>query len=93
MCIRDSIVTEYIDMFFLIQPPYAHHQVKHAEAAGNTEVAEYVHHHIDFGATDVLCFVGFVGVFLAAFGFSLAKRKLVPINDPRLEESLNHENF
>jgi hypothetical protein len=34
-----------------------------------------------------------VGLFLALFGWSLTTSKLVPINDPRLEESLNHENF
>ena len=35
----------------------------------------------------------FVGVFLAAFGFFLNKNKVLAINDPRLEESLVHENY
>ena len=37
--------------------------------------------------------IGVFGVFLAAFGFLLNKAKVVPVGDPRLIESLGHENF
>lgn len=42
---------------------------------------------------DVAAFVGVGGIFLAAFGFYLGKSKLVAVGDPRLAESMAHENF
>lgn len=87
------VVMQYIDLAWLIQPPFAHHAAAAAAKAGATEVAEYFHHHITITFADVGFLVGFVGLFLALFGWSLTRGKLVPINDPRLEDSLNHENF
>lgn len=84
---------EFVDMAWLTQPPFAHHAAAHAEAAGAVEVAEYFHHHITITFADVGFLIGFVGLFLALFGYSFTRSKLVPINDPRLEDSLNHENF
>ena len=49
--------------------------------------------HLDISYLDVTSLIGFVGVFLAAFGFFLNKNKVLAINDPRLAESLVHENF
>lgn len=87
------IAMEFIDMFWLIQPPFAHHAAAAAGKIGATEVAEYFHHHVTLTGADFGFLVGFVGLFLALFGWSMNSAKLVPINDPRLEESLNHENF
>jgi len=87
------VAMEFIDMFWLIQPPFAHHAAAHAEHAGAMEVAHYFHNHITITGADAGFLIGFIGLFLALFGWSLSTSKLVPINDPRLEESLNHENF
>ncbi len=37
-----------------------------------------------------LVFCGFLGVFLAAFGFALSRHSIIPIKDPRLDESVHH---
>jgi hypothetical protein len=87
------VAMEFVDMFWLIQPPFAHHAAAKATADGATELAEFFHHHITISGADVGFLIGFVGLFLALFGWSLKTSKLVPIKDPRLEESLNHENF
>ena len=88
------VVMEFIDMFWLIQPPFAHHaSVKLEKAGAAEEVVHYFHNHITFVPADIGFLLGFLGLFLALFGWSLTTSKLVPINDPRLEESLNHENF
>jgi hypothetical protein len=39
---------------------------------------------------EVLVATGFLGAFLASFGWSLSRHELVPINDPRLNESVHH---
>lgn len=87
------VVMEFIDIFWLTQPPFAHHAAHRAEHAGATGLAEHFHHHINITSADVGFFLAFVGLFLALFGWSLKTSKLVPVKDPRLEESLNHENF
>ncbi|PRP98313.1 hypothetical protein ENSA5_30460 [Enhygromyxa salina] len=84
---------QFVDMFWLIQPPFAHHAASAAAKAGSPEVAEYFHTSITLTGADVGFFIGFTGLFLALFGWSLTTSKLVAIKDPRLEESLNHENF
>ena len=40
------------------------------------------------GLLDVAALLGSIGVFLAAFGWSLQRQALVPLRDPRLPESL-----
>jgi hypothetical protein len=87
------VTMEFIDMFWLIQPPFAHHAGAAAAKDGATAVAEYFHHHITVTGADIGFLLGFIGLFLALFGYSMRSAKLVPIHDPRLEESLNHENF
>jgi hypothetical protein len=87
------VTMEFVDMFWLTQPGFAHHAAHAAELAGAHAVAEYFHHHIPFTGNDVGFLAGFLGLFLATFGWSLKTAKLVPIKDPRLEDSLNHENF
>lgn len=42
---------------------------------------------------DAAALIGVGGVFLAAFGFYLNKNKLLAVGDPRLAESLAHENY
>jgi hypothetical protein len=87
------LTMEFIDLAWLIQPPFAHHAAAAATKAGATELAHYFHHSFTPTFADAGFLIGFVGLFLALFGWSLNRSKLVPINDPRLEDSLNHENF
>jgi hypothetical protein len=87
------VTMEFVDIFWLTQPAFAHHAAHAAEHAGAHAVAEYFENHIPFTANDIGFVLGFLGLFLAAFGWSLKSAKLVPIKDPRLEDSLNHENF
>jgi hypothetical protein len=49
-------------------------------------------HGVEFGILDVTTFVGIGGLFLAAFGWMMGRRALVPLRDPRLPESLGFEN-
>ena len=72
------LVGQYLDMYWLVQPVLAH---------------EHGSEQIHFGLLDVLTFVGIGGAFLAVFGWALGRAPLVPVRDPRLEESLNFENF
>jgi hypothetical protein len=41
---------------------------------------------------DITCFVGIGGVFFGVALFRLARHRLIPVGDPRLEESLMFEN-
>jgi len=41
---------------------------------------------------DITCFLGIGGVFLATALFRLARHRLIPVGDPRLDESLMFEN-
>jgi hypothetical protein len=72
------LVVQYLDMYWLVQPVLAHEH-------GSTE--------IHFGVLDLTTLVGVLGIFLAAFSFMLGRQALIPLKDPRIDESLNHENF
>jgi hypothetical protein len=87
------ICTEFVELFWVVHPAHAHHAAMQAEFERNHELAEELATTIHFGALDVLTLVGFVGVFLAVFGWSLRSRALVPVKDPRLAESVKFENF
>jgi hypothetical protein len=47
---------------------------------------------LPFSAIDVCLFVGLLGLYAAGVVWTMAKRPLVPLGDPRLEESLAFEN-
>ena len=72
------IVAEFIDMYWLVQPALAH-----------TRGIEQIR--IDL--YDITTLAGVAGVLGAIFTWGLVNRPLVPLKDPRLEESINHENF
>lgn len=87
------VVFEVVDMFFLVMPARAHHMAVEHMVHLEFELAHFYATHLQVGMPDVLGLLGVFGVFLATFGYSLGSQKLVPINDPRLAESVNHENF
>ena len=64
------VAMEFVDMFWLIQPPFAHHAAAAAEKAGAAEVAEYFHNNITLTGADV----GFLLGFLGLLGFLWALR-------------------
>lgn len=76
------LVMHYVDLFWLIMPEYYHF------AEG--EIPEVF---CPFSWVDLFTFIGIGGLFLAGFARAARGKALVPLKDPRLEESLAFENF
>jgi hypothetical protein len=72
------LVAQFIDMFWLVHPVLAN---------------EHHEPNIHFGLADVTTWVGIGGLVLAVFTWACGRSALVPVKDPRLLESVNHENF
>lgn len=70
-----------LDLYWLVMPNYGTHGEGHHEA------------HLAVSWLDAAALVGVGGVFLAVFGYFLKRNRVVAINDPRLPESLAHENY
>jgi len=68
-----------VDFYWLILPNF------------KVEGAHESHFHIVW--TDIAALVGMGGAFFAFFTFLLKRNKVIAINDPRLNESLVHENY
>lgn len=75
------LVMHLTDMYWLVLPNFG---------TQGKEVHEAV---LSFTWTDLTALVGMGGAFMAAFSSFLVKNKVVCINDPRLPESLVHENY
>jgi len=80
-----TLLMHLVDLYWLIMPNYGIH---HAVAGGGHPEPHLAVSWLDFAAL-----FGMAGVFLAAFGVLLARKKVVAIHDPRLLESLAHENY
>lgn len=65
------------DMYYMVKPTYTYHN--HLDTLG-------------FDLLDLTCLLGVGGFFVFAIGFVGRGRKLVPMKDPRLSESLAFEN-
>lgn len=76
------LLMHLVDFYWLILPNFGLHG-----GEGHHEP------HLAVSYLDVAALIGVLGVFFAAFGYFLNKHKVVPINDPRLSESLAHENY
>ncbi|MEE9385577.1 MAG: hypothetical protein V3V08_19380 [Nannocystaceae bacterium] len=87
------VFTEFLDIYWLVQPAHAHHAAAAAHAADNHHLAHWYETVIPFNEVDMLALVGFLGVVAMMFGISMKGRPLVPINDPRLAESVHFQNF
>ena len=70
-----------VDLYWLILPNFGIHTEAHHEAV------------FALSWTDFSALIGMGGAFFAVFGFFLARNKVICINDPRLPESLAHENY
>jgi hypothetical protein len=75
------LVMHLVDMYWLVLPNLGTHGKEAHEAV------------LSLSWTDAAALVGMGGAFFAVFGFFLAKNKVVTINNPRLPESLVHENY
>ncbi len=49
--------------------------------------------HFDFKPVDIMTLIGVGGVFVATLAWRVSRTRLVPVNDPRLQESLAFENY
>jgi hypothetical protein len=93
------IAVHVLDIFWIVIPNAgAHHgpPAGAAHGAAGEAVAEAVGAHaphLSVAMTDVTALVGIAGLFLAAFAYFMKKNAVVCIGDPRLDESLAHENF
>ncbi len=87
------LIMEFVDIYWLTAPAHAYHSYVAAKVEGNYTLAYEHLNTVRFGAVDILAWLGAVGVFLAAFGWSMGRNKLIPVNDPRIEESIHFENF
>ncbi len=95
------ITVHVLDIFWIVIPNVgAHHAAAGAEhGAAGEAIANAAEAAVEHGApfalavTDVTAFIGIAGLFLAAFAFFMKKNAVVCLGDPRLEESLAHENF
>lgn len=76
-----TLVMHAVDMYWLIMPNFGAHGEGHHEP------------HLAFSYLDFTALLGMAGVFLAVYGVLMNRAKLVAINDPRLPESLAHENY
>lgn len=76
-----TLLMTVVDLYWLILPNYG----THGEGAHEAHLAPS---YLDFTAL-----LGVGGVFLAVYGLLLNRNKVIAINDPRLEESLAHENY
>jgi hypothetical protein len=76
-----TLVMHCVDIYWLVMPNYGAHGGEHHEP------------HLAPSYLDFTALLGVAGVFLAVYGVFLNRNKVVAINDPRLPESLAHENY
>ncbi len=77
-----TIFTHLLDIYWLVMPNFGMH------GEGPAHEAQFALTWTDFAAV-----IGMAGAFLAVFGYFITKNKVVAINEPRLMESLAHENY
>lgn len=77
-----TLVLHFVDIYWLVLPNFV-------------EGGHGGHHepHLAPSYLDFTALIGVFGVFLAVFGWFMTRNKAVAINDPRLSESLAHENY
>jgi len=76
-----TLLMYLVDMYWLVMPNFGTHGEDKAQAV------------LAVSWLDGAALIGMGGAFLAVFGYFLNRNKVIAINDPRLEESLAHENY
>ena len=95
------LFTRALDLYWAIMPNVGAHGAPAADAshgaadAAHGAAAAAAHHgpHFGIALVDVAALLGIAGLFLATFAFLLKRNKVICIGDPRLDESLAHENY
>ncbi len=78
------LVMHWLDHFWLVMPHFAH-------TPGGHSRPDVVSTSFFYFLGDLSCTVGMVAAFIAIFCLVARNRPLVPLQDPRLGEALNHE--
>ncbi|MFO0597806.1 MAG: hypothetical protein U0228_21070 [Myxococcaceae bacterium] len=79
-----TLVMHCVDIYWLVLPNF----VPHGEGHGGEH-----HPVLDPSYLDFTALIGVFGVFLAVLGVLMKRSKVIALNDPRLPESLAHENY
>jgi hypothetical protein len=69
---------QWLDMYWLIQPVLSHHHGSHDAP---------------FHIMDITAFIGIGGIVMAVILKNVMASPLIPVKDPRIQESLAFENF
>ena len=87
-----QFVFHWLDIYWNAMPSYDWTVSFHEAARVNLGpmMGNTAYHHVGFSALDITTWIGLCGVFLAAIGRNLTGN-LIPIKDPTLGLSLNHE--
>lgn len=80
------LVIHWYDHFWIVMPQYNYGKL------GEPLADKYAGFPFSF-LIDVPCAIGMIGLFVALFAMIAGDRPLVPKQDPRLGESLNHKNL
>jgi hypothetical protein len=75
------LCVQIMDIYWLVMPNFA----AHGEHSAGPQFAPSL--------LDLTALVGVAGIFLAVFGYYLNKNKVIAVGDPRLAESMAHENY
>ena len=96
------LIGKFIVPFFALLPRWAKRNPNHLMVVSVwTLIMQYVdiywlvypayfHDHLEFGLYEICLFLGFLGLFLYAMTKFLSKNNLIPVKDPRLQESMHH---
>jgi len=90
------LVIHALDLYLLVMPKVPHEVIAHATtvqevydaAAADPSIVGWTP-----GLMDLLCLVGLAGIYLAMTARRLGRHALLPVQDPRLHESLAFENM
>lgn len=74
------LLVHFLDLYWLVMPNYGAH-------TGDVKP----HMHFTMGDAGIL--IGILALMLAYFSYLLVRRKVAPMGDPRLQESLGFENY
>ena len=90
------LLMHFVDLYWLVMPQVPGEALRTATslasleevvAAGSIDVGFHP------GILDLTCFLGLLGLFIAGTFYKLRECELIPIQDPRLSESLAFENM
>ena len=89
------LTMHYADMYFLVQPSidFIHTSTAVVANGGNYADVHANMHGMSPSILDLTTFLGIGGLTMGVFFYFTQAHPLVPKNDPRLQESITHENY